>query len=292
SRLGRRVLSNAEAGDALALRPEEQAALRRVATLVARESSPVEIFGAVTDEGCRVMGSEAVGLLRFDPDETATLVAQSDPPWDPPPLGTRFTLDGENVVTQVVRTGQVARVDDWTDSTGSVAGMASVLGVRSAVSAPVVVEGRLWGTIIAATSQDEPLSAATESRLVQFTGLVATAIANAGARGQLSRLAEEQAALRRVAVLVAQQPSPEEVFTAVTEAVGLLLGADLAAMHVFRSDGSATVVAGWSQAGPAVARGAELPLDGDSAGARIFHTGAAARIGGYSDAGGESAAVS
>src|SRR5262249_60478693 len=188
SRLGRRVLSNAEAGDALALRPEEQAALRRVATLVARESSPVEIFGAVTDEGCRVMGSEAVGLLRFDPDETATLVAQSDTPWDPPPLGTRFTLDGDNVVTRVFRTGQTVRMDDWTGSTGAVAAMASVLGVRSAVASPVVVQGLLWGTIIAATSQDEPLPATTESRLVPFTPPVSTAIAHAGARGQLSRL--------------------------------------------------------------------------------------------------------
>src|SRR5690348_9984861 len=171
---------------------DEQAALRRVATLVAHEAAPVEIFRAVTEEACRVMGSEAVGLLSFDADQMATLLAQSDTPWDPPPLGTRFTLDGENVVTQVFGTGQTVRVDDWTSSTGAVAAMATVLGVRSAVASPVVVEGRLWGTIIAATSRGEPLPAATESRLVQFTGLVATAIANAGARAQVSRLAEEQ----------------------------------------------------------------------------------------------------
>src|SRR5215831_1117327 len=169
--------------------------------------------------------------------------------------------------------------------------MASVLGVRSAVASPVVVEGRLWGTIIAATSQDEPLANTTESRLFQFTALVATAIANAGARGQLSRLAEEQAALRRVAVLVAHQPSPEEVFAAVTQAVGPLLGADLAAMHVFRGDGVATVVASWSQAGPELPIGTELPLDGDSAVARIFRTRAAARIDDYADAEGETAEV-
>jgi GAF domain-containing protein len=284
------AISNADARASLALLADEQAALRRVATLVARGSSPVEIFGAVTEEARRVVGSEAVGLLRFDPDETATLVAQSETPWDPPPLGTRFTLDGENLVTQVFRTGQTARLDDWTDATGSVAAMATVLGVRSAVAAPVVVHGRQWGTIIAATSH-EPLPATTESRLVQFTGLVATAIANAGARGQLSRLAEQQAALRRVAMLVAQQPSPVEVFTAVTEAVGPLLGADLAAMHVFRGDGVATVVASWTQGGPTLPIGTELPLDGDSAVARIFRTGAAARIDGYADAEGETAEV-
>src|SRR5262245_16866925 len=285
------AISNADARGSLALLADEQAALRRVATLVARESSPAEIFGAVTEEACRVLGSEAVGLLRFDPDETATLVAQSDTPWDPPPLGTRFTLDGENVVARVFRTGQTVRVDDWRGSSGAVAAMASVLGVRSAVGAPVVVEERLWGIIIAATSRDEPLPAAAESRLDQFTGLVATAIANAQARGELSRLAEEQAALRRVAVLVAQQPSPVEVFAAVTEAVGPLLGADLAAMHVFHGDDAATVVASWSQARPTLPIGTELPLDGDSAVARIFHTGAAARIDGYADAEGETAEV-
>src|SRR5262249_42553103 len=88
------------ARDALARLVEEQAALRRVATLVAGEASPVEIFGAVTEEARRVMGSEAVGLLRFEPDDTATLLAQSDTPWEPVPLGTRLPLDGENVLVE------------------------------------------------------------------------------------------------------------------------------------------------------------------------------------------------
>jgi len=95
------MVQEAKARDALALLVAEQAALRRVATLVARESSPREIFGAVADKACRVLRCEAVGLLRIEPDETATLVAQSDTPWNPPPLGTRFPLDGENVIAAV-----------------------------------------------------------------------------------------------------------------------------------------------------------------------------------------------
>src|SRR5262249_57683238 len=133
------------------------AALRRVATLVARESPPVEIFVAVTEEARQVLGCEAVGLLRFEPDGTATLLAQSDTPWDPPPPGTSFPLDGENAVVEVSRTGRAARVDDWSESTGAVGAMATVLGVRSGVASPVVVGGRLWGTIIAATSRTDPL---------------------------------------------------------------------------------------------------------------------------------------
>src|SRR6185437_11543982 len=124
---------------------------------------------------------------------------------------TRFTLDGKNLIAQLFRTGQTARADDWTGSSGAVAAMATALGVRSAVASPIVVERHLWGTIIAATSQDEPLPAETESRLDQFTQLVVTAIANAQARGELSRLAEEQTALRRVAELVAKEAALADV---------------------------------------------------------------------------------
>jgi PAS domain S-box-containing protein len=174
----------------------EQAALGRVATLVARESSPLEVLEAVTHEALRVLGTQAVGLLRFDSDSTATLVAQSDTPWPPPPLGTRFRLDGENLVSTLYRTGQAARIDDWTGSTGEVSAMADALGVRSSVATPIVVEGRLWGTLIATGNETEPLPADTEARLERFADLAGTAIANADAREAIERLAEEQAASR------------------------------------------------------------------------------------------------
>ena len=285
------AIANTQAREQVTALAEEQAALRRVATLAARELAPVEVLVAVTEEAARVLETEAVGMLRFDRDGSATLVAQSQTPWDPPPLGTRFTLEGENIVTSVHRTGRSARMDDWASATGPVADMAHVLGVRSAVATPIVVEGRLWGTMIAATSQSKPLPADIESRTGEFTELVATAIANAESREALGVLAEEQAALRRVAVLVAQQPSPDEVFTAVTEVVAPLLGADLAAMHVFTDDGTATTVAGWTAEDAMVPLGTQLPLDGDSAVARIFHTGAAARIDSYVDVEGDTADV-
>jgi signal transduction histidine kinase len=220
----------------------EQASLRRVATLVARESSPEAVFGAVTEEAGRVLGTAAVGMLRFEPDGTATLVAQSDTPWDPPPLGTSFDLVGENVVTKVFRTGEPARVDDWADATGPVAAMATVLGVRSCVATPIVVEGRTWGTLLAATDQSDPLPADTQSRVCEFTEFVATAIANAEARSQLSGLANEQAALRRVATLVARGATPERVFRAVAAEVDALFKGDVSAIVRFEEDGTATVL--------------------------------------------------
>jgi signal transduction histidine kinase len=254
---------------------EEQAALRRVATLAARESSPVEVFEAVAEEAARVLEVDAIGLLRFEPDETATLVAQSETPWDPPPLGTRFTLEGENIIASVHRTGQTARMDDWESATGSVAAMANVLGVRSTVASPVVVEGRLWGTMVAATNQSKPLPADTESRIVEFTELLATSIANAESREALSRLATEQAALRRVATLVAQDVTPSEIFSAVSEEVTGLFRAGSAVLR-FDDEGPAVVHAG--TAGWSLPIGKRWELEEGMAATAVYRTGRSARV--------------
>jgi signal transduction histidine kinase len=236
------AVANAGAREELSRLAEEQAALRAVAELVARESSSAEVFHAVTEEARRVLETEAVGLLRFESEGTATLVAQSHTPWDPPPLGTQLTLEGENVVTEVVRTGRAARADDWANATGAVAAMAGVLGIRSVVATPIVVEGRPWGTLIVATSQSEPLPSDTEGRLEQFAGLVATAIANTEARAELSRLAEEQAALRRVATLVAEGASPRSLFDAVAMEMERLLVADSVSLARYEPDEQITVL--------------------------------------------------
>ena len=272
------ALANAESRAALSQLADEQAALRRVATLVAREASPVELLETVAEEVARVLDVEAVGMLRFEPDGTATLVAQSDTPWDPPPLGTRLTLEGENVVTAVFRTREAARLDDWAKATGPVAEMARVLGIRSSVATPIVAEGRLWGTLIAVSSQSEPLPRETDSRIGEFTELVATAIANAEARYELSRLVEEQAALRRVATLVAEGAAPTEVFDAVVAEVGQLLGAAQVGLARYENEHEISVLAIRGQSPEILRTEVRLPLDGDSVNARILRTGRSARL--------------
>src|SRR4051812_20918740 len=272
------ALANAESRAALSQLADEQAALRRVATLVAREASPVELLAAVAEEVARVVDVEAVGMLRFEPDGTATLVAQSDTPWDLPPLGTRFTLEGENVVTAVFRTREAARLDDWAKATGPVAQMGHVLGIRSSVATPIVVEGRLWGTLIAVTSHSEPLPRETDSRIGEFTELVATAIANAGAHDELSTLVDEQAALRRVATLVAEGAAPSEVFDAVIAEVGQLLGAAQIGLARYENEHEISVLAIRGQSPEIVRTEVRLPLDGDSVNARILRTGRSARL--------------
>jgi signal transduction histidine kinase len=153
--------------------------------------------------------------------------------------------------------------------------------LRSAVGAPISIEDRLWGVMIAATC-DEPLPADTEARLAGFTELVATAIANAQARVELRGYAEEQAALRRMATLVARAAPPEEVFAAVTEELGRLLDADFTHMNRYDPDG-ATVVGAWARAGTAVPApvGSRLELGGRNVTTLVLQTRRPVRIDHY-----------
>jgi len=265
----------------------EQAALRRVATLAARESSPVEVLEAVAGEAARVLEVDAIGMLRFEPDETATIVAQSETPWDPPPLGIRFALEGENIVASVHRTGHAARMDDWESATGSVAAMATGLGIRSAVASPIVVEGQLWGTMVAATNRSKPLPADTEARIVHFTELLATAIANADSRAELAaseararELAHEQAALRRVATLVARGASPDAVFTAVAEEVAGVINTPIVAVFRYESDGTCTTLGVAGESSFTV--GNRWPIEEDGLSGMILTSGRPARKDDYS----------
>jgi signal transduction histidine kinase len=164
----------------------EQAALRRVATLVARESSPAQVFAAVAEEVGRLLRAEDTEMYRYEAHETATVVAAWGEPGTTVPVGTSLPLGGENVASRVWRTRRPARVDDYATATGPIAASARELGIRSAVGTPIVVEGRLWGAMIAASTRSVPLRPDTESRIEEFTELVATAISNIQARSDLA----------------------------------------------------------------------------------------------------------
>jgi signal transduction histidine kinase len=163
---------------------EEQASLRRVATLVARAVSPSEVFDAVAREVARLLDSPATGLLRYEPDGTATVVALGGELARDRPIGGHFPLDA--VATSIARTGRAARIETYEGAPGFVPSMARRLGLRFGVAAPIVVEGRLWGLIGASWTQPGSLPAGIEGRLTQFTELVGTAVANADSRSQLS----------------------------------------------------------------------------------------------------------
>ena len=211
---GRRAAGSEQARGVLA---DEQAALRRVATLVGRQPSPAEVFAAVTEEAARLLHLDSAHLIVYERDQAATVIASWNLPAPPMPIGTRVPVEGDNIIGRVLRTHQSARIDDYASATGLVAENVRSIGVRAAVGVPVLVGGRVWGVMAVGSSRPGPLPAETEMRIGAFTELVATAIANTEARQELGRVAAEQAALGRVATLVAEAVPPGEVFTAVVD---------------------------------------------------------------------------
>src|SRR6185312_4093499 len=209
---------------------EEQAALRRIATLVARQTAQTEIFTAVAEELGRVLGVESIRMVRFD-ERDEPVCAEVVASWGARPevlrVGERAPLGGDNLTTTIYETSRPARRDDYSTATGEIAERVIDSGTRSAVGVPITVEGRCWGAMIAAALEGGPLPPDTQPRLAQFTELMATAIANSEARTELGRLAAEQAALRRVATLVAEGAAPAAVFDAAVTEVCRLLGASV-----------------------------------------------------------------
>jgi PAS domain S-box-containing protein len=166
---------------------EQQASLRRVATLVARGVAPSEVFSAVVSELARVLGVWNATLFRYEPDDTAELLAARDEPGlTKMPVGERFPLGGEDIASMVYRTGRTARMDNDDTASGPAAARIRELGLRSGVGVPIVVGGRVWGAAIVGSSRPEPLPPGTEVDMADFTDLIATAIANAEARAQLT----------------------------------------------------------------------------------------------------------
>ncbi len=245
------AIANAQARIEVRGYAEEQAALRRVATLVAQAVSPEALFAAVTEEVGRALGSEFTGMSRYNGDGTATVLGEWTRSDNPPPMaiGERFDLGGQNVTTLVAQTGRPARIDDYDATSGAWGDAARVWGFSSCLGVPIIVEGQPWGVVSVANSGTELLSEDTEARLLGFTDLVATAIANAQAREELRTIADEQAALGRVATLVAQDEAPPVVFDAVAEQVGHLLNTDDAVVLRFEPDESVTIVASWTATG-------------------------------------------
>jgi signal transduction histidine kinase len=173
------------AAQAAARLTEEQAALRRVATLVARGAPPSDVFSAVAQELAREFGASITTVLRYEDDGTATIVGGWSEPGTPIPIGARLKVAGQGISVSVLRTGAAARTERFDGPPGSVARFFQEAGVSTGSGSPIVVEGRLWGIAVAASGDADALPAGTEHRIAGFTELAATAIANAEAQAQL-----------------------------------------------------------------------------------------------------------
>jgi signal transduction histidine kinase len=164
---------------------DEQAALRRVATLVAQGAPSTLVFGAVAAEIEGLLDADGVMLGRYEPGDEITMVARRGAGAEILPPGTRVSHEGGGVATLVRRSRAPARVEHYEDTHGTVAQYARSWGVRVSVAAPVVVDGRLWGVAIASWTREESPPAGTEERMAQFAQLLETAIANAEGRAEL-----------------------------------------------------------------------------------------------------------
>lgn len=175
-----------ESRDELAGLADEQAALRRVATLVAKGASPTDVFAAVAEEVGRALQVDLAHMVQYMPDETVVTVASWSEHGATSPVGARSGLEGRNIAGLVFRTQRPARIDDYADASGNIAANVRELGIRSSVGSPIVVNRRPWGAMIASSRQPEPLPLGSESHISAFTELVGTAISNAQARAELA----------------------------------------------------------------------------------------------------------
>jgi len=220
---------------------QEQRALQSVATLVARGTSAEGLFAAVTRAAGEVLGADIAVLGRFEPD------------------------DG------------MESVSSWTRSGGTVDPRGRLELTADDVAAAVSVEGHPWGKLAVFSTGEDPLPPDTAERLSTFAELLGIAIGTVSSREELARMADEQAALRRVATLVAQGSDPRRVFSAVTEEVGRILGADLAALgRIDQHHRTLSAVATWSRSGHPSPLGS-WPLTGDNVITAAAATGGPAR---------------
>jgi signal transduction histidine kinase len=180
----------------------EHAAMRRVATLVARGPSPPEVFAAVTHEAGALLGAQRATLLRVVNPQWAEVVASwSDGTAPPVPVGHRGALDGRGILGKMRRTARPVRVEDFDEVGGAVAALMRELGIRSGAGGPIILRGSVWGAVTAVWPEGASMPPGAEHRVAAFAELVAYAIENAETRDELAasraRLVEAADVARR-----------------------------------------------------------------------------------------------
>lgn len=164
---------------------DQQTALRRVATLVARGAEPAEVYPAAVAELAAGLGVEHVTLVDYEDDGCVVLAARDDTARETLHVGERFPLAGDSISARIQRTGDASRIDDYESVPGPISERLRGLGLRSGVGAPVIVDGRIRGALLVGSAVQDPLPPQCEARIGDFADLIATAIANAETRAEL-----------------------------------------------------------------------------------------------------------
>jgi signal transduction histidine kinase len=262
-----------------------QAALRRVATQVAYGNPAEEVFAAAAEEAGRLAGADYIRIVRFDSGNLIGIAA-----WDRTAehvrAGGRWSLI-RGLARALPRIGRPIRMDDIAVDCGPLLDDARAHGARSVVAMPIMVGDLTRGAMLAGSTMRRALPRCTETQMAAFADLLGAAISNVEYRTGLTCLAEEQAALRRVAMLVAREARPETVFAAVTEEAGQLLRAEITAMLRYESDGTSTIVASWGRGAKATLPvGDRQPPGGKNLATIISETSSPARLDHYDDVSG------
>ena len=256
---------------------EEQTALRRFATLVAEGASEVDLIAAITSEVARLFEAETANTMRWEGDTIRVIGDWYEQETQTGYTGRVFAFGGDTITARIVSSGTPARIDSVDDlNTDFAKERWAELGIHASIGAPIIVDGKVWGVIVASrTSPEDRFPLGAEHRLGNFAALVAQAIANSEARREVAALLEEQAALRRVATLVAAGRPQPEVLESVTREVGVLWNAR--AVHLVSWEGvhdEVVVVACWSDGmEPTVSSGALYHPEPGGATLRVLETG-------------------
>jgi signal transduction histidine kinase len=267
------ALANVQARTEVQALAEEQAALRRLAELAAREAPVPQVLDAVAREASWLAGVSFGMVLRFEPDGSTQIEALAGAP-ENFAVGMRASPAGDGSAWRVWRTGRAARVDDLGSMSGRWPRMAHRFGFSSSAAAPIRIGESLWGALVV-VARGGPLPRGMEDHLSNFSELAGTAIAAVQARRDLRALAEEQAALRRVAELVAHGAPLDEVFTAVATETSALLGGVAATLMRYDGDDTGLFVACCNSPVPV---GLRVPTDGNTGTGRVRRSGRPVRI--------------
>jgi signal transduction histidine kinase len=205
---------------------EEQAALRRIATLVAAGATEADLAAAVSSEVGALFDAQSASVVRWDGDTIRVIGSWAIDSVDVRPAGAVLTYGGDTLAARVVQTAAPARIDS-VDELKTAFGRQrwAELGWQASIGAPVMVDRKVWGIVAASRTEPEPFPHGDEERLRDFSALIAQAIVNAEARRETAALVAEQSSLRHIATLVAAGRPQAEILDAVTAAAGTLFDA-------------------------------------------------------------------
>jgi len=181
------AISNLESRAQVERLAAEQSALRRVATLAAREHSPDDLFATLAEEIGVLLGVAGSAVVRYEADASVTVVAGWSDGAITLPIGERLPLAGDSLSGDVRRSGAPRRKEDYSGASGAIADIVRAQGIRCAVASPIVVEGATWGMVAALSREPDTLPPDTEARLAEFSRHAGVAVANAKSRADLAQ---------------------------------------------------------------------------------------------------------